>query len=257
MATTTLDKSIRVFRRPAGRAARGPLRRIWTGFPIRSITRYGADALAVTVTGADVVSFDWYGAIPGVQIIAIGGRNGTGLGRVRSENDGSRFAWRAPGSASFGPAVQATADGEIVLIDGVVRDKWIRLRVWVDYVPDFVSQRDIPISDKIGNVVSGADVSAADASAGLTTTTQFTLENVSPWSLHHVRVWVDRQTVGLNVSDDGSAWVTPTTDAASLLLSSRLDPGETVVLYSQRVIGAGAYFDARTLLGLHLAFGRA
>lgn len=259
--TDAINKPTRVFRIPADRELK-TLRRGRVGSPHQTIERsgverFGADGLAVTVSGADVTSFEWYGAIPGVQIIAIAGRNGTGFGRLRSEIDGSWLAWRAPGSVSFGPAVQATADGELVLIDGDDRDKWVWVRVYFDHLPGFASSREITISDKFGNTLGGADVSASDASAGLTTSVAFTLTNVSPWSLHHVRAWVDPEMVAVNISDDGAAWVSPTTDAASLLLSSRLASGGSVVLYSQRVIGAGAYFAARTLLGLHLAFGRA
>jgi len=255
MASTILHKTQRVFRRPPAITSK-PLRRIATGFPIAVYSGSGADGLRITVSGTPVASLDWIGAIPGVQIVAVAGRNGPGFGRLRSERDGSWIAWRAPGSTTYGPPVQATTSGEFVIHDGEDRDKWIRVEVFVDYFPGFASTREIELVDRFENPVSGPDVAAADASAGLTTTETYTLENVSPWTFHQVRAWVDPQTVTMNTSDDGAAWVTPTTEAAALLLADRLDPGRTVVLFSQRVIPAGSYFSAGTLLGLQVAFGR-
>jgi len=80
-----------------------------------------------------------------------------------------------------------------------------------------------------------------------------TLQNDSNVTLSRLVVWIDASTEGLKISDDGAAWVSPTTEAAGLSLPDLL-PGATDTLHIRRTVAAGAASDPDVLNLLQFRF---
>lgn len=88
-----------------------------------------SDALRVFVDGVEVEGPHLVGTIPGVTPLAAAGIGVPGTGRLRSIGDGTLLQWRAPGSDTWGAAVQVESDAEYLLEDGVSADRWLRVYV--------------------------------------------------------------------------------------------------------------------------------
>jgi len=209
-----------------------------------------ADALRLSVSGTETEHFAVAGTIPGVQITAAAGRNGAGVGRLR--NIGATLYWQAPGSNDYGPGVITASDGTYLLEDGEDRDAWLRVSVTTAYLLDF-AEAAVNLDVLTGNHIADADVTAAEAAGGDVHTYTITLTNASTFALSQLVVWIDPDTSGLEISDDGAAWVSPTTEAAGLALPN-LSPSATDTLHIRRTIAAGAEADPNVLNHLHLAF---
>jgi len=183
--------------------------------------------------------------------------NAPGTGRLRSEGDGTWLSWRAPGSATFGPAVHCPGDGDYVLTDGLDADKWIRVAVHADYLPEGAAEAEVFLADRYNNDVGGPDVSAAEAVAGDVEDYQLSLQNDGGQRLSNLRVWLDptadaRTSIGWN----GVDFSAPTNEEEGLL-RDLLEIDESVALHVRRTVPAEESSTPKELVHVHLAFDQA
>jgi len=194
------------------------------------------------------------GEIPGVVINYVAGRNGVGTGEL-THAMGAGLTWKAPGSARVGVAVAVAVDGEYLLEDGEDPNKWLRVEVKTAYLRPGSATR--VFLDDWYNLLGPDEVTAAEAAAGLIDKRTMQLSNVGSAWLRDVRVWIDSAATGLEISDDDATWVTPTTEAAALLLGDMVpDPFTWVTMYLRRTIAAGAASNPKVLNELHFSFKR-
>jgi len=213
-----------------------------------------AAALEIRLTGVRVKHLVAVGTVGGVVIDRVAGRNGPGIGMLRAEGySADAFAWRAPGSATFGPARAANADGYAVLEDGEDADKFVRVKVYSAFLSRTPNAAAVFLRDVYNNAVGHDDVTAGEATAGDVATYTISLTNVSGARIYSLRAWLDAAVSGLEISDDGATWVNPTTEATALRLSD-LDAEAEDTLHLRRTIGAGASCDAGILNLIHLSF---
>ena len=211
-----------------------------------------SDSLRFKVSSVELVYLHTVGTIPGVAILAAAARNGPGSGSLRSVGDGTELQWQAPGSASYGNRVQAGTDGTYMLTDGEDAGKWLRVQVYATYLLG-PSASPVLLADRYDNGLATDDATAAEASAGSAETYQITMENVSAMTLHQLVVWIDPAVNDIEISDDGVAWVSPTTEATALAFPD-LVPGGTDILHLRRTIAAASASDADVLNRFHASW---
>lgn len=206
-----------------------------------------SDALRLLFAAVEVNHLLEVGAIPGTVILAAGGANGSGTGRIRSTGAGTDLQWRAPGSSTFGPAIEATADGDYVLEDGEDAAAFVRVRVRVAFLVD-PNESDVLVRDAY-NALGPDDVSAAEATAGAVETRQYDLTNAGAFNdVEDVRVWIDPATADVEISDDNAIFVTPTGPThIDALTFATIAPGASVPIYMRRTIAALSTFDPEVL----------
>jgi len=213
----------------------------------------GPDALRVEVAAVEVDHLHLIGTLPGLVPQAVAARCGTGTGYLRGTGaSGRAVAWKAPGSATWGPSETIAADGTVVLVDGDDTDKWIRISAHLSYLVR-PGEAVVRLDDRYANGPPLDDVTAAEASAGDVTTYTLALTNDSTVTLTQVAAWLDASVSGLEVSADGATWSAPTTEATALALADIAAAGSTT-LHLRRTITAGASADAGVLTLIHLAF---
>ena len=209
-----------------------------------------ADALRLEYSATEVAHLDVVGTIPGVVPIAVAARCGVGTARIRSRAAG--IAFKAPGSATWGPAVDADADGSYLLEDGDDRDKWLRVTAYTAFL---LTPREgrILLADRFNNPISSDNVSAAEASAGDVEDVELAVANDGSAYLSQVLAWIDAGVAGLQISPNGADWSAPTTEATALALAD-VPPAGDVALHVRRTIAASAPSDPDVLNHLHLSF---
>lgn len=212
-----------------------------------------ADALRLELDSVEVEHLVPIGTIPGVAVLAAAARNAPGSGTVRSSGDGSLLSWKAPGSSSFGPDVEAAADGDYLLEDGEDPSKWLRVQVWRQYLVPGAAEATVSLRDLYNNAAGHDDVTAAEAQAGDVETYTITMKNEGTLTLSQIKVWLDAATDDLEISENGSSWVNPTSEAAALEFPD-LVAGGTDLLHLRRTITGGADPDPNVLNHLHLSF---
>lgn len=195
------------------------------------------------------------GTIPGVVPLAAAGKNGPGTARLRSYDDGTRIAWRAPGSNTYGVAVPVPADGAYLLEDGGDRNKFLRVQVYTAHLVGPTEGR-VLLGDRFNNIPAGADFTAGQASAGATVKVELTLKNESALTITQIVAWLDAATDDpptWAISDDDVSYVSPTTEGTGLKLDD-MAPASTQTLYTRKVVAASTSSVADALEHLHLAF---
>lgn len=212
-----------------------------------------ADALRLTLSSVELLYLDHLGTIDGVKILVAAAMNGPGTGRLRSQGDGTLISWRAPGSTLFGTAVPCAVDGTYLLEDGSDRSKWVRVQVFATYLVTRATAAQVTLTERFGVGLADDDVTAAEASAGNTETYELVMSNDSPHALRDVKVWIDATVVDLEISDDGAAWVSPTTEAAALSFPD-LPAGGTDTLHVRRTIGASEPSAASARNAVHSSY---
>lgn len=211
-----------------------------------------SDGLRFKVSAVEIVHLHAIGTIPGVAILAVAALNGIGAGQLRSVGDGTELQWRAPGSSNFGNRVQAGVDGTYMLTDGDNAGKWLRVQVYATYLLG-PSSAQVLLADRYDNNLAADDVTAAEASAGSVETYQITMENVTGITLAQPTLWLDAAVADLEISDDGAAWVSPTTELTGLLFPD-LAPAGTDIFHLRRTITAGASADPDVLNHLNFSW---
>jgi hypothetical protein len=203
--------------------------------------------------GGDMVFLRAVGTIPGVVITFASARNGGGQGRLIRV--AGCLAWQAPGSPVSGPIVATPVDGLYVLADGADPSKYVRAQVytaWLGGTGDAV----VTLSDNFNTFAgTGAqvtdDVAAADAAAGLVTTSTYALSNLSANDARNVKLWLDIAGEGaaaLAVSSDGTNFYHVTgPNQANVPSWPKIAHGASVPVYVRRTIAAATPSDPRVL----------
>lgn len=213
-----------------------------------------ADALRFTVSSVEVTHLAAVGSLPGLAITSASAANGPGTGALRTTPaSASRVQWKAPGSSTWGPAVDVSAGGAALLEDGENPAAFVRVTASASYLPAAGVESRVLLRDVHNNGSGGDDVTANEATAGLVESWSITLEHDGGFPITNLVAWIDAGVSGLEISDDNATWVSPTSEAAGLALAN-LAPGDTDTIYLRRTVGAGASSDAAKLNHLRFAF---
>jgi hypothetical protein len=200
------------------------------------------DGLRLQLSGVDVnfMRVDSASLLPGVVILAAAARNGPGQGLLIASPAG--LTWQAPGSSTPGPIVSVPADGVYMLEDGSDPSQWIRVQCYAAYLPDS-GGATIDIGDSY-NALGPDDVSAANASAGITETVEFTLKNLTANTIATVKLWLDPATANITVSSDGTNYYDPTSPSdAHVLTWASIAAGASVNLWIKRIIPSSTSYS--------------
>jgi len=213
-----------------------------------------ADALRLEVVTVEVQHLAAVGTVSGVALLLAAARNGEGTGRLRIDSGGVQLSWQAPGSDTFGDKVNCTVDGEYLLEDGEDRDKWIRVQVYADHLPEDTEEAQVYLLQVYGGGVSDDDVTAVEASAGDVAVYMILMKNISAVGLSALKVWLHADTADIEISDSAIAgWVSPTTEETALDFPD-LAAGDDDTLYLRRTIAASSASDAGVIDKLHFSF---
>jgi len=211
------------------------------------------DALRLKISGVEIQHLKAVGTIPGVAILQVAARNGPGTARIRSTGDGTYLSWRAPNSDTYGSRALCSSDGICLLEDGEDRDKYVRVQVFTDHLQPNPAEAKVYLKDVYENGVSHDDVTAGEASAGDVTAYTITLSNASTVGISQLKAWLDGAVVGLEISDDGIAYVVRDCEENPLSLAD-IPTGGSITFYLRRTISAGASSDTGVLSHLHFAW---
>ncbi len=212
-----------------------------------------SDALRMTLAGVEVKHLQWIGTIRGVVIERASARCGPGTARLRSRGTaGKQLSFKAPGSTTWGMAVNAVADGSYLLEDGDDPTKWVRVTVYVDYLQPG-DEHQVLLGEVFGNAVAHDDVTSQEAEDGDITDYEVTLENAGDESLTNVKVWIDPAVSGLTISNNGLSYWAVTTEATGFPFGT-MAPAGTATLYVRRTITASADSDPEVLNHLHASY---
>jgi hypothetical protein len=208
-----------------------------------------ADAVRFQVSGTDSVHLRAVGTLDGLVPLAIAGLCGPGSHRLRAiESNQIQFAAAGDG---WGEVVTVAADGQVLLESEDTR-KWIRVQVYLSSTKANTSAL-VRATDRFDADLSPDDVTAGEATAGDAATWTVDVYNAGSGVASGVIAWLDSTVEDLEISDDGVAWVSPTSESAGLSLGSIL-PGATTTLHLKRTIPAGADADAQVLNLINLSF---
>jgi hypothetical protein len=203
------------------------------------------------------------GTLPGVVPLLAAARNGPGTASLRYTSAGAA-QYRAPGSATWGPAVTVPlaaviTDDTYILRDGDDPDCWLRVQVYADYLPSAATTVDVELADVVNNTIGQANCSAADATAGevisweITCTAQAAIAGTDH-SATALTFWLTQPASGtIEISDDNATWVSPTTEGAGLVLGT-VAAGASTTLYCRRTIAPGSIAAPTLLSQLHASF---
>lgn len=214
-----------------------------------------ADALRWTVFAAESHQLVRVGSIAGVVPLAVASRCGPGTAAIRSGPNGIELSFRAPGSQTWGVAVDCAADGSYLLEDGEDLSKWLRVQVYADHLPSGPTEASVRLADRLqgDNYTLGmTDIAAADAASGKSEQLSYQLTNVSGVGLSNVRIWLDAAVQYLEIQD-GAGWVTPTDEQNALVLGD-IAPGSYASVTLRRTIPAGSGSDPDVLNYIHVSF---
>jgi hypothetical protein len=214
----------------------------------------GQDALHFEQSSTEIQQLRAIRTLDGVAVTFASGRNGPGIGRLKSTGNGTVLSYRAPGSSTFGrPVVCGTNAGEYRLDDGEDVGKYVRIQIWTSKVIPGSAQANVRLDDIYGNGISNDDVTASEAAAGDVADHNIQLKNYSNTILSHVKVWLDKTVVYLQISDDDATWISPTTESTAQDIADIL-PGATQTLYFRRTIVAGTSRSSGILNLLHCSY---
>ncbi len=224
---------------------------LFSPFQLAIASGTGPASLRIEAASFEVKHLRLVGTIRGVVPLFVAARNGPGMGRLAG--DGASLKWQAPGGSRFGPPVLCNVDGNYLLRDAGDPDKYIRIQVFAANLLAGVNEARVILDDVYDNAVGGDDVTAAEAAAGSVESWTLTLRNVSNTILSRLSAWIDRNTVNMEISDDGAAWVSPTDEGAALAFGD-LPLSATTTLYVRRTVAAGAGSNGELLNLLHFTF---
>lgn len=211
-----------------------------------------ADSLRFELSAVEVAQVDAVGSIPGLHILHVAAKNGTGIGRLRTSLDGKSASWRAPGGKSIRTPLDVSLDGSYILEDGDDPDKFVRIQITAAELSGVPIDAEVVLRDLYNNAIASDDVTAAEASAGDQETYAFDLKNDSTDDATDLLVWLDAAVSDIEIKD-GFFWKSPTDEASGVGLGSILS-GNSIVVDLRRTIGAGATADPAVLTHLHFSF---
>ena len=213
----------------------------------------GSDALQWQKSSVEIQHLHAVGTIRGVKILQVAARNGKGTGRLRSTGDGTLLSWREPGAANYGGDCPCASDGDYLLL-GSDPGKWIRIRVYEDFL--FAGPREEPVllDDVYNNEIGSDDVTAGEASAGDVETYTVTVKNMGTFTMTDVRFWLDPAVSDLEIGFNGADWFSPTTEETAIELGFPFAPAASGTIHFRRTTGAAAPSDPKVLNNIHARF---
>ncbi len=207
-----------------------------------------ADSVRFKVAGVEIQHLTAIGTVGGVTIAHVAAANGKGVGRLRKTAAGE-LQWRPPGASGYGPAVPIPSDDTYRLESDTEPAKWLRVAVQTAFFAVGEEESRVFLTDVYSNAVSSDDVTYSEAAAGDVETYTITAVNEGLFPAY-IQVWIENGP-GLEISNDGAAWVAPTGPFGALTLSpTPVNPSGTATLYVRRTITAGASPDAGVLAHL-------
>jgi len=195
------------------------------------------------------------GTLPGVTIEQVGGTVGEGTSRLRyTPGSPGTIAMSGPNDLGvFGAEVPVGSD-DTYLVYGrynLSDSPWMRISVLTDFLP--ASLTEVEVFTKLRYGVLGLDdVTSSEASAGDVSTFTLTGTNNGTKDLLGVNAWIQTG-AGIELSNDGVAWVTPT-QLSPLFLAATLTPTSTVTLHIRRTIGIVAAADPKVPVDLRTSY---
>lgn len=213
-----------------------------------------ADSLRITTPGSvEKALLKAVGTLPGVAVKWVAAKNGPGTGMLRASGEnGNRLSWRAPGSGTFGTAVDCSVDGTYLLEDGEDPDKFLQVQVYNSYLSGGSRDAQLYIKDVFENSISQDDITAAEAAAGNMLTWSMRLYNDGGLIASQVKIWVDAGVSDITISV-GAGYSCPTTEATALSIAD-IAPGGYQRFWIRRTIGAAKGYDPDVLNHLHFSF---
>lgn len=211
------------------------------------------DGLRLQLAASDVASLRAVGTLAGVVILAVAARNGPGQGILIASAAG--ISWQAPHGLAGAPQ-PITADGSYLLEDGADPSRWIRIQAYAAYLPQSGNAL-VSLGDQYAGVGID-DVSAANATAGIIETTQFSIKNMTANAITGVTLWIDATGNGygtVSISSDGANFFKPLSQGdPNVLTWASIAPAASANLWVKRTIGAGAASNAGLLNLLQYAW---
>jgi hypothetical protein len=191
------------------------------------------------------------GAVAGVAVSYASPDNATDSGYQWAgwlQSTGTHLKWKAPGSETYGAAVSVAAGGTFTLRDGTRPNAYVTVEVY----PAFLSPETqrVLLQDLYTTAVAPSDVTAEQAAAGHVLEYRLRLVNTGYLPLTAATVWLDPQTTLIEISDDGSTWVAPTTEATGLVLGG-MEPDQQTIVHVRRTVASGATPEPFLLTALH------
>lgn len=214
-----------------------------------------SDGIRAKVSGTEIALLARLNTIPGVAILALGGASGPGTASLRSSPESSTLLqWKAPGSSTWGVAVDCSTSGDYLLEDGEDSAAFARVRVAAAYLSGAGSEAPVRLRD-VWNELGGDDVTAGEASAGGVALFEVELENVTGTGVYSLAAWLDSGApAGLELSDSASGpWTSPTTEGAAVALGGVL-AGASTTLHLRRTVSASAVSDPDVITHLRLSW---
>ncbi len=144
--------------------------------------------------GVEAQSVRWVGTVPGVAVIFVSWENGVGKGILKSVGSNNIFAWKAPGSDTFGSTVNCSVDGNYILEDGEDQSKYIRIGVYNDYLSTSPVSTNIYIECRYETLLSGEDVEYDEALNGDDSWWSAELYNQSETDVLDLKLWMSQET---------------------------------------------------------------
>jgi len=212
-----------------------------------------ADALQLEVSAVELHHLTAVGSAPGVVLLLVAGRNGPGMAWLRTSGDGNVLAWRAPGSATFGPDVVCESDGTYILTDGEDEDRFVRVQAWRNFL---IQAGDFPVylSDRYANGAALDDVTAERAAAGDVSVWTITLRNSGQTPISALAVWLDAASdASIELSADGQTW-SAAADESEAVKMGHLAADATATVHLRRTVAAGCAASPKQTMHLCFAF---
>lgn len=201
-----------------------------------------------TQFGSDFGFMRAVGTIAGVVVLGVAARNGPGSGRLIASPAG--LAWQAPGSGIPGPICPIPSDGEYMLEDGADPSMWVRVQAYSAWLGES-GEAAVEIQDSytlFGFGAVSADVPAANAAAGLTSTVGLRLANITPLPVTNVTVWLSPHAKNLTISSDDVMFVAPIAqNDPDALRYAAIAAGASANIIVRRTIAAGSPFNPSVL----------
>lgn len=163
--------------------------------------------------GDEIHCLDATNALPGVRIVFASGANGPGLGTLLYSAADEGLRWAPPGGTARETTVAVGAGGTFT-VESSEAGKYVRVVVTPDFLPDTDGGTVVQLTERYGGF-DPADVSAAEASAGVTREWEVQFANNRLNSDINVYLWLHADSAGFEISIDEIDWYSPTSKADS------------------------------------------
>ena len=214
----------------------------------RHDTLYWTDTSAV-----EIKPLAWIDGPPGVRIDFVAGGNASGTGYLTWDAEADQFYWTPPGG-TIGEGIPITTDREYTIAGGE-SGAFIRVTTTAASMPAQSSVWPVVISDTFGGIAC-ADLSAAEAAAGVTRDWQVRLYNRAR-KLQFFTIWLDQEyneDNSVEISYDGFTYASPLSeeDEDIMLGGAALSSNTYMDFYLRRTFAAGAAPTPGKMIALYI-----